>query len=72
MERLAVSNDRNGITTLLQGLEPYMEQEFVIKAAIESTGNLWINIYEALEQSGIDVSLANPLKTKAIAEARIK
>jgi transposase len=31
-----------------------------------------INMYEALEQYGINISLANPLKTRAIAEARIK
>ena len=45
---------------------------YLIKAAIESTGNLWINMYEALEHYGININLANPLKTRAIAEARIK
>ena len=49
----------------------------MIKVAIESTGNLWINMYEKLEQYDdekrrIEISLANPLKTKAIAEAKIK
>ncbi|MGE5634453.1 MAG: IS110 family transposase [Deltaproteobacteria bacterium] len=45
----------------------------MIKTAIESTGNLWINMYEALEQQkGVIISLANPLKTRAIAEAKIK
>jgi len=34
--------------------------------------DLWIKIYEALEKNGIDIALANPLKTRAIAEARIK
>jgi hypothetical protein len=29
-------------------------------------------MYEALEHYRIDISLANPLKTRAIAEARIK
>jgi hypothetical protein len=28
-------------------------------------------MYEALEHYGINISLANPLKTRAIAEARI-
>jgi hypothetical protein len=28
--------------------------------------------YEAFEKNGIDVKLANPMKTKAIAEARVK
>jgi transposase len=33
---------------------------------------MWIKTYEAFEKHGIDIKLANPLKTKAIAEARIK
>ena len=33
---------------------------------------MWLKTYEAFEKNGIDVKLANPLKTKAIAEARIK
>lgn len=42
------------------------------KAVVESTGNLWLRIYEALESIGVEVKLANPFKTKAIASARIK
>lgn len=66
----------NGITSLLNRLESYIvEGKYLIKTAIESTGNLWINMYEALEQQkkkGVIISLANPLKTRAIAEAKIK
>ena len=39
---------------------------------VESTGNMWLRIYEALETQGVEVKLANPYKTKAIASARIK
>lgn len=42
------------------------------RAVCESTGNLWIKTYEAFEKQGITVQLANPLKTRAIAEATIK
>jgi transposase len=42
------------------------------KAVVESTGNLWLKTYEALESKGVKVKLANPLKTRAIAEARVK
>lgn len=42
------------------------------RAVVESTGNLWLRIYERLEDHGIPVKLANPYKTSAIAEARIK
>lgn len=42
------------------------------QAVCESTANMWLKTYEAFEKHGIDVKLANPMKTKAIAEARIK
>jgi transposase len=42
------------------------------KAVIESTGNMWLRLYLSLEEAGVDVVLANPKKTKAIAEARLK
>ena len=42
------------------------------QAVCESTGNMWIKTYESLEKCNIPIKLANPLKNKAIAEARIK
>ena len=42
------------------------------KAVIESTGNMWLRLYRGLEEAGVDVVLANPKKTKAIAEAKLK
>lgn len=41
------------------------------KVALEATGG-WYHFYEVLEDSGLDIHLAHPLKTRAIAEARIK
>lgn len=41
-------------------------------AVVESTANMWIKTYKALEQFGIQTKLANPFKTRVIAEARIK
>lgn len=42
------------------------------KVVMESSG-VWYNIYEYLsEQKHLDVVLSNPIKTKAIATARIK
>jgi len=43
-----------------------------IKAVLEPSTNFWIRIYDTLEEEGVDVKLSNPLRTKAIAEARIK
>jgi transposase len=42
------------------------------KVVMESTGNLWLNIYDTLDHMNIKVVLANPLKTKAIASAKVK
>src|SRR4030066_992170 len=42
------------------------------KVVMESTGNLWLNIYDTLDAKSIRVVLANPLKTKAIASAKVK
>jgi transposase len=42
------------------------------KAVVESTGNMCIKTYEAFESNGLEVKLANPVKTRAIAEARVK
>lgn len=58
-------NDSNGINEFVASLKD-------CKAVMESTANLWIPLYEALESNGIIAVLANPNKTKAIAEAKIK
>jgi len=42
------------------------------KAVVESTGSVWMKTYEAFEANGVMVKLANPVKTRAIAEARVK
>ena len=42
------------------------------QAACESTASLWLKTFEALEDSSISIILANPMKTRAIAEASIK
>jgi transposase len=41
-------------------------------AVCESTANLWLKTYQAFEKYNTAVKPANPLTTKAIAEARIK
>ena len=43
-----------------------------VKAVVESTGNLWIQIHDRLEEHGFDVALSNPSKTRLIAEAKVK
>lgn len=61
-------------TNTWEGIQALLEKtgDTKSKAVVESTGNLWLRIYEALEDHGVEVKLANPYKTKAIASARIK
>ena len=51
--------------------QEYNHMENVL-AVLESTGNMWMRIHDNLEENGIDTKLANPYKTKIIAEAKIK
>jgi transposase len=62
------ANNTLGIADFIHG----MERKNETRAVMESTGNYWCGLYDELEQNGIDVSLANPLKTRLIAEAKIK
>jgi hypothetical protein len=59
-------NNNKGIANLVSTLT--VEDRVVM----ESTGNLWLNIYDALDSRKIKVVLANPMKMKAIASARVK
>ena len=42
------------------------------RVVMESTGSVWTNLYNHLDEKHIPVMLANPLKTKAIASTKIK
>ncbi|KAF5433043.1 Transposase [Candidatus Methanophagaceae archaeon] len=62
-----IPNESTGTDKLLGAIEGREA-----KAVIESTGNMWLRLYLGLEEAGVDVVLANPKKTKAIAEAKLK
>ena len=68
LDELTFQNTTQGLSELIQRIRPLGEA----KAVLESTGNLWIKTYDALEAATIQTTLSNPLKTRAIAEARIK
>ncbi len=61
---LAFPNRGYGIDMLLEAING-REAE----AVIETTGNLWLRLYTTLEEAGVKVILANPMKTRAIAGA---
>jgi transposase len=67
LEDFPFTKNREGIQRLLERIG-----DAECKAVVESTGNMWLRIYEALEDHGAEMKLANPYKTKAIASARIK
>jgi transposase len=64
---LSFPNKSHGVDMLLEAIDGRKA-----KAVIESTSNLWLRLYLSLEEEGVEVLLANPKKTKAIAEARLK
>jgi len=66
IEEFTFPNDAEGIHDLASRLTP--EDRVVM----ESTGSVWETLYNHLDERHIPVVLANPLKTKAIASARIK
>jgi transposase len=66
IDEFSFNNNHQGIEHLASGLT--MDDKIVV----ESTGSVWTNLYNILDERHIPVVLANPLKTKAIASARIK
>ncbi len=66
VKELDFSNNSEGIASLTSMLT--MDDRVVM----ESTGPYWLDLYNQLDELHIPVVLANPLKTKAIASARIK
>ncbi|MEM3078444.1 MAG: IS110 family transposase, partial [Nitrososphaerales archaeon] len=66
MEEFAFENSHEGIESFASKLS--MND----RVAMESTGSVWESLYNKLDDRRISVILANPLKTKAIASARIK
>jgi transposase len=66
LEEFTFTNNHEGIEGLASKLT--MNDRVVM----ESTGSVWTNLYNHLDEKHIHVALANPLKTKAIASAKIK
>jgi len=62
-------NSKKDIDDFIMRIESFREE---IVVAVESTGNLWIRLYDSLEERGIRIVLSNPYKTRLIAEAKVK
>ena len=74
LDEFFFGNDKNGIDNLLSRIQANETSHTITttQAVLESTGNMWMRIHDTLEENGIDTVLANPYKTKIIAEAKIK
>jgi len=68
VERARVENKKSSILTYIEQIKKIDEE---ISAVVEATSNS-SKLYDELESELKSISLANPLKTKAIASARIK
>ncbi len=71
LDEFFFGNDKNGIHNLISRIH-INKTSSTIRAVLVSTGNMWMLIHDALEENGIDTLLANPYKTKIIAETKIK
>ena len=60
------SEGTSGLLNLARSIDPH------VKAVVEPSANYWIRIYDKLEDEGVEIKLSNPLRTKAIAEAKVK
>jgi transposase len=69
LDEIRFPNDADGIEEFSEKLTSFNDE---VRAVVESTGNLWIQIHDRLEEHGYEVALSNPAKTRLIAEAKIK
>lgn len=67
LQELRLENNLSGACQLVDALGGASA-----RAVIEATGNHWVKLHDHLEEHGVDCLLANPVKTRLIAEARIK
>jgi transposase len=69
LEEFRFRNNLDGAENLAVILKKHGDS----RVALESTGNLWVKLYDRLNREpDIDVILTNPKKTRVIAEAKIK
>jgi transposase len=69
LDEIRFKNDVESIEEFALKLTTFHDD---VKAVVESTGNLWIQVHDRLEEHGFNVVLSNPYKTRLIAEAKVK
>ena len=62
-------NTPEGIEEFASNLSAYGDE---VRAVVESTGNLWIQVHDRLEEHGFDVALSSPANSRFVSESRVK
>ena len=62
-------NTVEGIEEFALRLSAYGDE---VRAVAESTGNLWIQVHDRLEEHGYDVALSSPANSRLVSESRVK
>jgi len=71
MNQEGVMIDEFAFTDNSEGIDGFASRLSIDdKAVMESTGNVWVKLYEGLEEKRIPVILANPLKTRLLPRRR--
>ena len=68
LDEFFFGNNSQGILELIERTHHHGTKKCDV--LLESTGNMWMRIHDALEDNGIDTILANPYKAKIIAKQR--
>jgi len=69
LDEVRFRNSEEGIEEFTSQLVDLHDE---VRCVVESTGNMWIPVYDTLEANGFTVLLSNPSKTRLIAEAKVK
>ena len=64
--QMIICKEYGSFTTDLQEIVNEFKQNKVTSVAIESTGVYWVNLFELLEQNGIEANLVNPKHVKNV------
>lgn len=62
-------NTPEGMEEFAQRLSVYRDE---VKAVVESSGNLWIQSNDRLEEHGFDVALSSPANSRLVSLSRVK
>jgi transposase len=68
-------SEETGFVNTPEGIERFAERLKDlggVHAVLESTGNLWIQVHDRLEEHGIPVALSSPANSRLIKDSRLK